>query len=444
MTKSKKKNQKSKKKTKKQQQSKKAVAFDIENQPNEEKANQNKEKEKEQQKSESTGEEKNEKVPEKKSLEQKKKNQKDSSKEKDKKEAIKDVEEKSSDKKGKEITKKETKEEKVSKEKENKKPERVPYLAYIRAISSVAIVLLHTAFAFAGTEGLSESLVKVSLVIRNCCLWAVPLFVMVTGALLLDPNRDIQIKDIFHKYIKRILILIFVFTLLNEAFDVFLLGKKYDNPFAFEYLIKVFTDQSWPHMWYLYMLVGIYLLLPIYRAAAKNMGKKEFQYLLIVYFIFLSVRPLIYGLFGVQSAFYITTTTIYPFYLFAGYAIHNDYINVSKQYAIAGSIIGLVGVILATLYLPQLSTISYAFPCVVLQAICLFALFKQSTVLNKADKVLMQMDSVSLGVYLLHLMPIKLFFNVLGWNKSIFMIIPVACISYIISYGVTYAYKKIG
>ncbi len=410
MTKKKKKSQKNKSKSKKLQQQKQAVAFDVEKKKDNQLAKKKETKEKVE-------------VKETKQKIEAKPTKKEDTKQK------------------KEIVKVETDNKTIDKKEEKA---RVPYLSYIRAIAAVAIVLLHSAFAYAGIEGVASTTVKVAMTIRNCFLWAVPLFVMVSGALLLDPKKEISYKDIFYKYIKRILILIVVFTLINEAFDVLLLGKRYETAFVLEYIKKALTDGSWPHMWYLYMLIGLYLLLPIYRLAVKNMQQKDYQYLLIVYFIFLSVQPFIQSIFHVQSAFYIMATTIYPFYFFAGYAIDKEYIQIPKKYAIGGVVVGLLVTAFSTMYLKDYSFIHYSFPFVILQSLCLFALFKNQKGLEKFDKVLAQMDYVSLGVYLLHLYAIRFLFTIVGMNQSIWMIIPVACISYMFSYICTYVYKRIG
>ena len=93
---------------------------------------------------------------------------------------------------------------------------RIPQFAYVRTIACIAIVFLHcvnsgrvyhaaaitpqqTAWAFAACSAL---------------MWAVPCFLMVTGALLLDPAREIGPKKLFGKYIKRMVEALVVFTLI--------------------------------------------------------------------------------------------------------------------------------------------------------------------------------------------------------------------------------------
>ena len=49
---------------------------------------------------------------------------------------------------------------------------------------------------------------------------------------------------------------------------------------------KIPFGPPWYHLWYLYMLIGLYLLVPLYRIFTKNTTEKQFLYLLILFFIF--------------------------------------------------------------------------------------------------------------------------------------------------------------
>ena len=66
---------------------------------------------------------------------------------------------------------------------------RTNYYSYLRAIACMGIVLLHTADASVMLYGDAISNVQktVSMGMVYCMMWAVPTFVMVTGALLLNP-----------------------------------------------------------------------------------------------------------------------------------------------------------------------------------------------------------------------------------------------------------------
>lgn len=80
--------------------------------------------------------------------------------------------------------------------------------------------------------------------------WAVPIFVMITGMLLLSPEKNISIQTIFSKYIKRIFIILVFWVIIyalvtqmvsSDEFDIKILANKIIN--------------SHYHLWYLYTLI---------------------------------------------------------------------------------------------------------------------------------------------------------------------------------------------
>ena len=96
--------------------------------------------------------------------------------------------------------------------------ERIDSFSYIRAIACIGVCLLHVFFAGAGLETATETGAMISSCIRNCMLFAVPCFVMVTGALLLDPEKKIGRGKLL-RYIYRMLGVLAFFTFIYEIID---------------------------------------------------------------------------------------------------------------------------------------------------------------------------------------------------------------------------------
>ena len=60
----------------------------------------------------------------------------------------------------------------------------------------------------------------------NCSMWAVPVFLMVTGSLLLDENRKLTLNKLLKKYVVRILLSIVIFVAIYQIVDILLDNKK--------------------------------------------------------------------------------------------------------------------------------------------------------------------------------------------------------------------------
>lgn len=56
----------------------------------------------------------------------------------------------------------------------------------------------------------------------------------------------------------------------QESFRLFQIPKA---------LLRVLTGDTWAHMWYIYCLIGIYVLLPMYKIIAEKASDEQIQYI---------------------------------------------------------------------------------------------------------------------------------------------------------------------
>lgn len=301
--------------------------------------------------------------------------------------------------------------------------------SYLRALAAISVIVLHTFYAISFAN--PKAPLATTIALRqpvNLQMWAVPTFIMVTGALLLPPTKKITYRNLFQKKIGRIVLAIVVFTAIYEVVDVLLFHHVPAQNFLFSWINKVYSGRSWSPMWYLYMLIGLYLFLPAYKAVTEKFSKKDMLYLLSVYVFFLSVLPLLSTHIG-KSGFYIHELTIYPFYLFLGYAVCEGWLDVKVRISLVlFCLTSVVIVLLTTLrYRYALEWLeswwSYSSPLVILQTFALFS-FVRGAVHQTADKekmdkrkrkpsvlsmILQRVDAYSFGIYLVHIIWVKLF-----------------------------------
>jgi len=326
---------------------------------------------------------------------------------------------------------------------------------YLRVISCIAIIFIHAIVSaltlFGGDFSLKQIVFYRSIV--NCLMWAVPCFIMVTGALLLDPSKQISYQKLFSKYIIRILkvIIIFgvIFTVLETIFD----PDKANVKEFLNGLYEIFAGQSWAHMWYLYCLIGLYLLIPFYKKITEHSTKNELKYLLIIYFVFLSIIPVL-NAWGIESGFYIHVSSIYPFWLFLGYYL----IHYTDRAGRRAAVLVLAGLILMVIctwirwnhnveWLDRL--FSYSSVLVVFQGGGLFQLLsgRKLSRFSSLDRLLERIDSRSFGIYLIHLIYIRGIYKYLHFNPfeygGILGIIGIVIAVFALSYATDYMLKKI-
>ena len=333
---------------------------------------------------------------------------------------------------------------------------RITNYSLLRDISCAAVIVLHL-FASANilfADEMTDAQRLYGNLIVNCMMWAVPCFVMVTGALLLDQEREVTCKKIFKRYIPRVLGALIIFGEVFAVFDMYMDTKGFRIDKVLEGFYKIFTGTSWSHLWYLYLLLGLYALLPFYRKIAKTSSKGEIKYLLLVYIIFISVLPLT-QIWGVKSGFYIHVSTIYPCYLFLGYALAKEILKGTKKVAVLTFAVGIAGVSIATIcgikYQMENIEIFYGYSSVfvIFMAVGVFSLV-QKLKLN-AEGILWKfiecMDGCSFGIYILHMVLVRLILRY--WNVNPYIghsalnFTGLFFIIFIISFLATWCLKKI-
>ena len=322
--------------------------------------------------------------------------------------------------------------------------DRIVYLSRIRALAGMAIVILHTftMYGMVNADSLSETEEDVTRLVPYLMMWAVPCFVMVSGVLLLDEEREIGIKKILSRYVLRILLVLLLFITLFFFLDLWMGGESFSVERLKEIPQKFFGDGSWAHLWYLYMLIGIYLLLPAFRIIAKHASNATLLYLGIILTIFVSVIPTVEKLTENSIGFVIAISSVFPVYLFLGYMIHKERLQLSM---VQGGCLAAVGMLLIlVLTIPDLGEKqavidkllgNYAFLPVMLLSVGCFVLLRGRGVPGaRAAKIWGFLDRYSFGIYLTHLIYLRFLIRVVKWNPleygSFWMLIPVAVGAY--------------
>ncbi len=290
-------------------------------------------------------------------------------------------------------------------------------LSYIRVIATCCVVLLHTCYMAVSLYGQSISAAERigSLTVTHLMMSAVPCFVMVTGALLLDPKKEIPIKRLFSRYILRILLALVISSLVYKLFDIVM--SRGTEPFSgaalYDCIRKLLTGTGWSHLWYLYMLVALYLLMPVFKAVTKACNDSSLRYIIIIGFIFTCLFPILRKA-GGTSAFYIDLATVYPIYLLTGYVISRKILDVSR-FSLPMVVMGAAGIAVASYlrYSKELEffdcLLGYSSPLTFIASAGLFSLLiDKEQLCTLSSKLISAIDPVSLEIYLIHIIFLRL------------------------------------
>lgn len=180
----------------------------------------------------------------------------------------------------------------------NKPVMRSAWIDLLRIVACLLVVLSHCCdhFVAAFESDINQFLVGTAIgsAVRPC----VPLFVMMTGVLLLPIKDGVEIGVFYRKRVMRIVIaLIFWSLLLPVVCYMYFNGPGADsaNPSVVlaDYTSDGLINRLWSWifnfnydttpLWYLYMLVGLYLAMPVVNTWLVHASQKELRTVLKIW-----------------------------------------------------------------------------------------------------------------------------------------------------------------
>lgn len=335
---------------------------------------------------------------------------------------------------------------------------RVLYLDLLRVLASFAVIVLHVSAQNMGDS--CDLQWSISNIFDSMTRWCVPMFVMISGALFLDPNKHISYKTIYTKNIVRIIVA-FIFWSIIYAIYCHLTFQPLS---AFGLISEVMVGHF--HLWFLYMIIGVYITIPIMREIAAN--QKLTKYFLLLSFIFAICLPtfielidLIPILHPIGKLFNNIFTT-FDFNIaagFLGYFLLGHYLhttNFSQKTENIFIVFGVVSYILiATLTYLIFDVTSdynklfynYISPFVMFEAIAVFILIRRLKLHNqKINESISQLAKLSFGIYLIHMLALYIIESI-GLNANIvtpIIGIPIiAIIVFVLSCSTSFILSKI-
>lgn len=163
----------------------------------------------------------------------------------------------------------------------NKVTGRIYSYDVLRLLAILAVVMVHTSGQFIIAEP-SLSLDYISCnILTALSRFAVPVFVMISGALMLNEKKELENKKIFRSAISFFILIIIWSLLFSVGYNVLKPMLK-NEPFSLDAFIHTIIIGGDYHIWYLYMIVGLYLITPILRLFVKLKHKRLIKYLLIL------------------------------------------------------------------------------------------------------------------------------------------------------------------
>ena len=300
---------------------------------------------------------------------------------------------------------------------------KVFWLDNLRILATIAVVILHVSTSVTNSYGeISYSNWFIANIFNSSTRFCVPVFLMITGSLLLP--KEYSIKDFLKKRVIRIVIPFAFWGIIYLLFSLAIKIGGGDKGTFFEnikFIYKSIQDGIFPHFWYLFMIVGIYLFIPIIGKWVRNSSEKELEYFLSIWIITILINQPY--LLKYKIDFYLNYFSGY-----IGYVILGHYLTVRTNFKKAVEIklaafllvLGIAITVLGTYYslayfnIKSMLFYEYLTPNVLMASIGVFILFKNLN-MNFLSKKLSIISKYSFGIYFVHVL-IRIVLNKFGLN----------------------------
>ena len=311
-------------------------------------------------------------------------------------------------------------------------PNRVFSFDVMRIVAAFSIVAQHACGQFLVTSFPSSEW-EIRNLYTSLVQWGVPVFFMISGALFLSSEKVLDIRRLFSKNMLRI---IYAFLFWSTIYILVTEGIGQGLKIAF---ISVFRGP--PHFWFLKVMLGVYLVLPVLKGIATQEWK--FSYLVGIAIITTFVIPSIfshlalfspqraeiladyYDCFGLPSLYFIT-------YFMIGHWLYTHSIPSGMRkiiYLLA--VLSIVASAVATRWLSYRVGCCHSFfyedlhPFVLIQGVAVFVFFKERyrNLSSQARSIVLNLSNYSFGIYLVHPLMIYLCTNFLGFSSSSFPVV---------------------
>lgn len=326
---------------------------------------------------------------------------------------------------------------------------RVVYFDVLNILAALSVIFLHCNGAVHTFSDTTQW--KSALAVECICYWAVPIFLMLSGANLMNYREKYSTAEFFKKRFLKTVIPFVIWSLI-AAFDK---GIKISEIGVREFINRFIGSGFEQVYWFFLPLFAVYISMPVLSVLKDN--RKILWYMAGGALILDSLLPSLFRYASLSWNGNLSMVTVGGMLIFPiiGYLFSvTDFTK--KQRAVIYAL-GLFGVILrysATYYLSfrdgvinklffsYTAYFSVFWACAVFTFIKYLPLCEKLSLSGTASKILKTVSGCSFGIYLIHMMVYRRLDDVISDGTLVWQF-AVPFLIYIIAFAVTYVIKKI-
>lgn len=334
-------------------------------------------------------------------------------------------------------------------------PDRIIYFDILKILAALGVIIIHVSSeGWKISNPMSENFV-VRTVYMCVVYWAVPVFVMISGALFLSKEKSTR-----KIYRNNIMPLIIAFLFWSGVYAILPFSTTRQD----KSMLESFISGEY-HMWFVFMIIGLYMIIPFLRKIIQS--TRLTYYFLTLSFVFAFLAPQTLAVldtkysgiayFVNEDIKYLNLHMVlgYTGYFILGYLLHTKALY--KKVRIFIYILGCAGLLVTVVATtavsmkagkPSMFFLDYLSPNVLCMSCAVFCFAKEHFNIAKHERtktVLKNLSEATFGLYLIHVLIITIFshfFNISSISFDAIISVPVVSvliylISMLISLGLT-------
>ncbi len=299
-----------------------------------------------------------------------------------------------------------------------KSEERKIHIDLLRIVACFSVIMLHSAAQYWYDLPVSSTRWLVCNTYDGLFRFGVPVFVMISGMLFLGKEGKTDVKKLYRNNILRLACAYVTWSILYGLWDCRTWFGNTEVGWK-KYVSEMLLGRY--HLWFVPMLIGIYMLLPVLKEMTDHCSKKQIEYFLCLFFILqigrrtLDIVTIPNVVKDFSDRLDVEMVCSYVGYFILGYYLHRFVPSQRKRKLLY--VLGILGLLLAPIVSNVLSVrkeepLSASYDSfsifTFLASVAVFVFFEQ--VVSKVRwkqwmrKGILEFSANSFGVYLMHIL----------------------------------------
>lgn len=162
----------------------------------------------------------------------------------------------------------------------------------IKTWAIIGVIVIHVCSSFLTFEKIGSFNFLVSLFYGSLFRSSVPLFLMATGSLFLNSEKELSLKKLYLKSIPRLIVAMLFWGMLYKIYHLDMQNALTFSNVIYSFKRLILFDHEF-HLYYIDIVLILYIFLPVVRTFCTKAQKKDFIYVLLLWTVLGIIYPTI-------------------------------------------------------------------------------------------------------------------------------------------------------